>query len=95
RERVDLEHRRGRIEEIGKARPGTAGRELDAAAARLRALDPRRVLERGYTITRDGDGGVRKRAAGLRAGAQLTTDFADGRVTSTVADVSARQEEEE
>jgi exodeoxyribonuclease VII large subunit len=92
RERADLERRRGRIEEIGRTRPRDATRDLGAAAARLRALDPRRVLERGYTITRDADGQVRKRAAGLRAGTQLVTEFADGRATSTVDAIPPQQE---
>jgi exodeoxyribonuclease VII large subunit len=93
RERADLARRRGRMEEIGRARPRTASRDLDAAADRLRALDPRRVLERGYTITRDADGRVRKRVAGLRAGARLVTDFADGQARSTVDGTSTRHEE--
>jgi len=58
--------------------------ELDGVDARLRALDPQRVLERGYTITRDDDGVLVRAASGVRAGAVLVTETADGRLRSRV-----------
>ena len=67
------------------------GRRLDASAARLRALDPTRVLDRGYTITRDRDGQVVKRAAALSTGDRLLTEFADGTAASVVQDVDKRE----
>ena len=67
------------------------GRRLDASAARLRALDPTRVLERGYTITRDRDGQVMKRAAALSTGDRLLTEFADGNAASVVQEVDKRE----
>ncbi len=70
-------------------------RRLDASEAQLRALDPVRVLERGYTITRDRDRRVVKSAAGLSAGDPLVTEFADGTATSTVENVDGEQEERE
>jgi exonuclease VII large subunit len=73
----------------------TEGRRLDASEARLRALDPVRVLERGYTITRDPERRVVKRAAGLSAGDTILTQFADGAATSTVDDVDREEEHEE
>jgi exodeoxyribonuclease VII large subunit len=57
---------------------------LDAGEAAARALDPRRVLERGYSITRDDEGRVVKRATATGPGATLVTELADGRVTSRV-----------
>jgi exodeoxyribonuclease VII large subunit len=63
------------------------GRRLDAVEARLRALDPTRVLERGYTITRDRDGRVVKRAAPLSTGDRLVTEFADGTAASVVHEI--------
>jgi exodeoxyribonuclease VII large subunit len=59
-------------------------RRLDALTDRLRALDPARVLERGYSITRDGDGRVVKRVAALQAGDRIVTELRDGRATSTI-----------
>jgi exodeoxyribonuclease VII large subunit len=64
---------------------------LDASDARLRALDPARVLERGYTITRDRDGQVVKRAAGLSTGDRLVTEFTDGAAASVVHEVDKRE----
>ena len=58
---------------------------LDGSEAVVRALDPRRVLERGYTITRDADGRVVRRADGARRPVRvLETELAEGRVTSRV-----------
>jgi exonuclease VII large subunit len=46
------------------------------------------VLERGYTITRDGDDRVVKRVTDASLGATLVTEFADGRATSRVEAVT-------
>jgi exodeoxyribonuclease VII large subunit len=63
-----------------------AGRELDAVEAQVRALDPRRTLARGWSITRDADGRVIRSAAALTRGDALVTTLADGAVRSTVDD---------
>jgi exodeoxyribonuclease VII large subunit len=69
----------------------SAGHQLEVASIRLEArattvnaLDPRRVLERGYSITRDGDGRVLRQSADVPPGTVLVTELADGRVTSRV-----------
>ena len=59
-------------------------RRLGAAGDRLRALDPRRVLERGYTITRTPNGRAVRRAADVDEGAVLETETAEGTVRSRV-----------
>jgi len=59
-------------------------RRLDAANDRLRALDPRRVLERGYTITRTSEGKAIRCAADTPVGTVLETETADGTVRSRV-----------
>lgn len=61
-----------------------ATNRLDAIDDRLRALDPRRVLERGYSITRTGDGAVVRAPADVGAGAMLVTETAGGEVRSRV-----------
>lgn len=66
------------------------GRRLDGFEARLRALDPVRVLERGYTITRDRDGRLVKQVAGLSTGDRLVTEFPDGAAASVVSEVDRR-----
>lgn len=54
----------------------------------LAAYDYHRQLERGYTVTRDEDGRVVRSVAGIRAGARLAIQAADGAVRARVEDVS-------
>jgi exodeoxyribonuclease VII large subunit len=60
---------------------------LGAMDARLRALDPRRVLERGYTITRTVDGVVVRTTDALSPGDVLTTETARGSIRSRTESV--------
>jgi exodeoxyribonuclease VII large subunit len=62
-----------------------AERELRAVDAQVRALDPRRVLTRGWSITRTADGRTLRSAADAAAGDELVTTLADGSVRSTVS----------
>ena len=57
---------------------------LDAHETALRALDPRRVLERGYSITRRADGRVLRGVASLQVGEVLDTELAGGHVVSRI-----------
>ena len=57
---------------------------LDSLAARLRALDPARVLARGWSITRHRDGQLVRSTSGLSTGDGLVTLVADGTIKSTV-----------
>ena len=68
----------------GRRATRDAARALAAAEARLRALDPRRVLERGYSVTRAADGRVVRSVAGLTEGTDLVTELVDGTVTSRI-----------
>ena len=68
----------------GRRATRDARRTIDAAEARVRALDPRRVLERGYSVTRTAEGRVVRSAAGLAVGTELVTEVVDGTVTSRV-----------
>lgn len=68
------------------------GRRLDAADDRLRALDPRRVLERGYTITRTSEGKAIRRAADVVVGTVLETETGEGTVQSRVEHEPGRPE---
>jgi exodeoxyribonuclease VII large subunit len=51
---------------------------VDALRRALQHLDPTRVLGRGYSIVRDGDGHVVSTSAGLAKGAKLDILFAEG-----------------
>jgi exodeoxyribonuclease VII large subunit len=61
-----------------------AARYLEGSEARLRALDPRRVLERGYSITRDERGRVVKSVEGVAPDDVVHTELADGGIASRV-----------
>ena len=62
----------------------SATKSLDAAQARLQALDPARVLQRGWSITRLADGTLLRFAGDAHTGDTLLTQVADGVLTSTV-----------
>jgi exodeoxyribonuclease VII large subunit len=66
-----------------------AERELDAVAAQVRAFDPARIVERGWSLTRRADGTVVRSVAELDTGDELVTRLADGEVRSTVQGVKA------
>lgn len=59
----------------------------DVAAARLRALDPRAVLARGYMMATDDAGVVVTSASSLKAGQKLNLQLADGHARVAVEDV--------
>jgi exodeoxyribonuclease VII large subunit len=61
-----------------------AALRLDSVEARVGALDPRRALDRGWSITRRSDGTLVRRSSELEPGTVLVTQLADGSVRSTV-----------
>ena len=62
---------------------------LDGVADRLRALDPARIVVRGWSITRRADGSLVRSVADVSPGDPLVTRVAGGTVTSTVDATSA------
>ena len=72
------------VERLG-LRSLAAGEQRLAGFERLFAqLDPRRTLERGFSITRDADGRAVRRSDAVAGGDRLTTELAVGRITSRV-----------
>lgn len=59
-------------------------RRADALLAQLRALSPRRVLERGYTLARGADGRLLRGPEALAAGDVVTIEFARGEADAVV-----------
>ena len=55
--------------------------------ARIKAADPRRIMERGYVLALDSDGVVMHGAAGRSKGDKVSLMFADGRLYCTVDEV--------
>jgi exodeoxyribonuclease VII large subunit len=60
---------------------------LAEIATFLRLLGPRQTLERGYSITLDGNGNVVRSIQALRAGDPIQTMLADGGLTSVVQEL--------
>jgi len=59
-------------------------RALDGRASRLTLLDPANLLRRGWSIPRDGDGNVVRTIADATPGTLITTQVADGHLTSRI-----------
>jgi exodeoxyribonuclease VII large subunit len=57
---------------------------LDAIESRVAAVDPRRLLARGWSVTRDRDGSVVRTPAAVPAGSQLRTTVEAGEIISRV-----------
>ena len=84
--RVRLADLQGRLRHAAALAGERAGRRLESASARLRALNPLAVLERGYSLTRLADGAILVDAAQAVPGARLSTRLARGEVVSYVGD---------
>ena len=73
------------------ARQQTSAHErLERAALRLAALDPQRVLERGYAWLQDAEGRPLTRAAQVRPGQGVAATLADGPIDMTVVRARSR-----
>jgi exodeoxyribonuclease VII large subunit len=65
---------------------------LQVLQARIRAADPERVLERGYSLVLDGSGRVMKGTTGFREGDDVRVRFADGTLDCVVRSVAGRDD---
>lgn len=64
---------------------------LDALDARLHALSPLAVLERGYALVLDANGALLRSTAQIAPGSTLTTRMADGSFSSRVESIAPSQ----
>jgi exodeoxyribonuclease VII large subunit len=62
-------------------------RELDHVATRVRLLDPRNVLARGWSITRTETGRVVRSVNDVASGDVIVTVVSDGTVVSTIGEI--------
>ena len=69
---------------------GTAERRLDAIISRVDAVDPARVLARGWSITRTTGGTLVRGPADAPPGTRLVTTTAGGEVESVSEAGAAR-----
>ncbi len=79
-----LDHLRGRLESGAVLALRDRAEALSRQAARLSALSPLAVLERGYAVVSLADGGVLHDAAAARPGDGLVVRLAQGRLLATV-----------
>ena len=78
-----------RLNHVGWRRPLASRFAADAAALgaarrQLEALDPARVLQRGYAVVRAADGSVVRRAGAVATGEHLEVQLAAGRLAVSV-----------
>jgi exodeoxyribonuclease VII large subunit len=66
---------------------GAARQRIDLLCARLQALDPERVLARGYAWLSDGEGRALVSVAQLQPGQSITARLADGEAQAEVREV--------
>lgn len=62
--------------------------------AKLDAMSPLKVLSRGYTMTKAGDGSLLRSIKQTRAGESLTILLSDGQLTASVLDVKENEYEQ-
>jgi len=74
----------GRVAAASQRRLAERGARIDALARSLAHLDPRAVLERGYSIVRDESGRVVRRGAEVASGDRVDITFAEGGATARV-----------
>ncbi|HLD26134.1 MAG TPA: exodeoxyribonuclease VII large subunit [Candidatus Andersenbacteria bacterium] len=75
-----------RVMDILRGHVRTMDRDLRQLTRVLQSLSPDRVLQRGYSITRQADSRIVTSALQVLPGSVLTTQLREGRVTSRVAE---------
>lgn len=93
-ERARLERLAQRLTDVRRQRQIETARRLELLGARLAALDPQRVLARGYALLEDGQGRPLLSVDGVQAGASVGARLADGRLALQVTEVCPRPAKE-
>jgi len=94
RERVLLSRHMSRLAVTARDFIERRRRHLDHRADGLRLLDPRRVLARGFSLTRDEGGRLLTDTRGLAPGARIVTQLASGELESELRAVKPESEGE-
>ena len=79
-----LDHVSGRLSGAGSIAARVNSERLGVLIAKLNALSPLNVLQRGYSITTDATGSIVRRAASVGAGDRLKIRLADGTLDAEV-----------
>ncbi|MEL6544341.1 MAG: exodeoxyribonuclease VII large subunit, partial [Myxococcota bacterium] len=85
--RSEMNRAHGRSESAVQASVTAARARIAQLGARLHALSPLAVLERGYAIALDAEGQAVRSATDVKAGAELELRVHRGRIGVTVRDV--------
>lgn len=83
--RHNVETLERRLALAAQARIVGGRRRLDAVASLLRSLSYQSVLQRGFALVRDADGGMVRAASAVGPGQRLDIEFADGHVAADAA----------
>lgn len=65
--------------------------ELTLRSEQLKALNPQKILQRGYSISMDEDGRVIADISNLQKGSRMTTIIKNGKIISTIEDTEENQ----
>ena len=84
---MSLDHEQRRLRSAGCQLLESFRRQAGLSAAQLDALSPLAVLGRGYSIARDGDGGVVKSVEQAKTGQPLDVTVSDGVIVCCVSGV--------
>ena len=79
-----LDRASARLSVAGRHEIRHARRHLDAVATRVRALDPARILSRGWSMTRRDDGTLLRSVQEVSPGDSIVTHLSDGTLDSTI-----------
>jgi len=94
--RTLLDEQALRLERLARSAAARNRERVAAAAARLEAGSPLKLLARGWSVTwKEGAPAALKSVAGLAAGDALVTQLADGRITSRIDAITARHTPED
>ena len=66
------------------AKVSAAERALSATETPIASANPRKLLERGYTLVSDASGRLVKNSAGVNSGDKIDIHFPDGTINCTV-----------
>ena len=90
RRRDRLTSTRARLDECVLRTVEERRRRLDGYGHRLRALSPRRVLERGFCIVRRADGSLVRNAGTIATGDRVSLEFARGEADARIETIRPR-----
>jgi exodeoxyribonuclease VII large subunit len=80
----EISLKRRQIHQLISYRLELAGTELSEARSQLRALSPAAVLERGYAVVQNLDGGLIRKSDQVELGEELAVRLADGKLSVSV-----------